>query len=63
MKAFFKGLVRDERGISALEYAVLAGVIIAAVVIGANIFGDGIVSLFTDSVPESPTYTPRPATN
>ena len=49
MKTFFKSLVRDERGISALEYAILAGIVIVAVVAGVATFGDKIGSLFGNS--------------
>ena len=36
MLTFLKMLRRDERGVSALEYAILAGLILAAVVIGVG---------------------------
>ena len=50
MTKFFKGLIRDERGISALEYAILAGVIIVAVIAGATLFGGKIQGWFGSSV-------------
>ena len=36
MLTFLKKLRRDERGVSALEYAILAGVVLAAVVVGVG---------------------------
>lgn len=32
MRQFLKALQRDERGVSAMEYAVLAGIVVVAVV-------------------------------
>lgn len=46
MLQLFKALLRDERGVSALEYAILAGVIVVAVVAGVTVFGDDIAGLF-----------------
>jgi pilus assembly protein Flp/PilA len=48
MRKLLKSFVRDERGVSALEYAILAGIVVVAVVaVGAimtpaftNIFGN-----------------------
>lgn len=39
MKTLLKKLSRDERGVSALEYAILAGVIVVAVIAGFGTFG------------------------
>lgn len=36
MLTFLKMLRRDERGVSALEYAILAGLVLAAVVVGVG---------------------------
>lgn len=47
MLRFIRFLSRDERGVSALEYAVLAGVIIAAVLGISSSFGTGLSGLFT----------------
>ena len=47
MLRFIRSLSRDERGVSALEYAVLAGIIIVAVVAGAGTFSTGLQGLFT----------------
>ncbi|CAH2917837.1 MAG: hypothetical protein CPSOU_3133 [uncultured Paraburkholderia sp.] len=47
MLQFIKSLSRDERGVSALEYAVLAGIIIVAVVAVGTIFSPALSSVFT----------------
>ena len=46
MLTFLKKLRRDERGVSALEYAILAAVIVVAVVAGVSSFETGITDLF-----------------
>jgi len=48
MRKFLKLFVRDERGVSALEYAILAGIIVAAVVAGATTLSTGVKNLFSD---------------
>jgi pilus assembly protein Flp/PilA len=53
MVQFIKSLSRDERGVSALEYAVLAGIIIVAVVAVGTTFSPALSSVFkalTDKV-------------
>lgn len=49
MLHFIRSLSRDERGVSALEYAILAGIIVSAlVVVGVFLSGNnGLPSLFT----------------
>jgi pilus assembly protein Flp/PilA len=49
MLRFIRSLSRDERGVSALEYAVLAGIIVAALVtVGTLLSGSsGLQSVFT----------------
>ena len=42
-----KSLVRDERGVSALEYAILAGLIVGVVTAAMGIFGTGLNGAFT----------------
>lgn len=42
-----KTLVRDERGVSALEYAILAGMIVGVVTVALAGFGDGLATSFT----------------
>jgi pilus assembly protein Flp/PilA len=46
MRKIFKAFVRDERGVSAMEYAVLAGIIVVALVGVAGTFNSGIISVF-----------------
>ncbi|QIE29910.1 Flp/Fap pilin component (plasmid) [Caballeronia sp. SBC1] len=48
MRKFFKAFVRDERGVSALEYAMMAGIV--AVTLGAVglTFKTTIATLFTN---------------
>lgn len=43
---FFKKLVRDERGVTALEYAILAGLVVAAVAVGVGYLSKGLESGF-----------------
>ena len=47
MRKLFKAFVRDERGVSAMEYAVLAGVIVVALGGAATAFGTSLGSMFT----------------
>jgi pilus assembly protein Flp/PilA len=50
MRKFFNKFARDERGVSAMEYAVLAGIVVAAVVAGGLALTSttsGIPALFT----------------
>lgn len=46
MKNLLKKLSRDERGVSALEYAILAAVIVGAVVTAVAGFGDELADVF-----------------
>lgn len=47
MTKFFKSFVRDERGVSAMEYAVLAGIIVVALgAVGAT-FQTSVSSMFS----------------
>jgi len=48
MLQFIKSLSRDERGVSALEYAVLAGVIVVAVVAVGATFSTNLQAIFTN---------------
>lgn len=52
MLRFIKSLSRDERGVSALEYSVLAGIVVLAVVAAGAIFsgGTGLPALFSNMV-------------
>jgi len=58
MLKLLMALKRDERGISALEYAVLAGVLLVVIVTGVVAFGDNIDTLFgaaSDAITEATT--------
>ena len=46
IRQFFNKFVRDERGVTALEYAILAGIIVGAVVLGVSFLSSGIQSGF-----------------
>ncbi|QCR10257.1 Flp family type IVb pilin [Brenneria rubrifaciens] len=46
MRKLFKALQKDERGVSALEYAILAGVIVVVVAAGVGGFKGNIETLF-----------------
>ncbi|WP_237173979.1 Flp family type IVb pilin [Paracandidimonas lactea] len=63
MRNFLKKLRRDERGVSALEYAILAGLIVGAVVIGVGLFTDGLQTGFQNlSTAVTTATTPPPTT-
>lgn len=47
MHNFLTSLINDERGVSALEYAILAGLIVGVVVSALGIFGTGLDAAFT----------------
>ncbi|SAK64967.1 Flp/Fap pilin component [Caballeronia arationis] len=47
MRNFFKAFVRDERGVSAMEYAVLAGIVVIALGGMAATFKTSIGSMFS----------------
>lgn len=47
MTKFFKKFVRDERGVSAMEYAILAGIVAVALGAMAATFSSNIQSWFT----------------
>jgi Flp pilus assembly pilin Flp len=42
----WSGLVLDRRAVTALEYAIIAGVIVATLVIGFNVFADALSNKF-----------------
>ncbi|HEX7932787.1 MAG TPA: Flp family type IVb pilin [Paraburkholderia sp.] len=52
MLQFFKSLSRDERGVSALEYSVLAGIVVIAVVAAGAVFSGagGLPTLFSNMI-------------
>jgi pilus assembly protein Flp/PilA len=47
-------LKREEKGASAVEYALLVGLIAAAVVAAVTLFGDQLSELFSDVIPDAP---------
>lgn len=47
MSKFFKLFARDERGVSAMEYAVLAGVVVVAVGAAGTMFSSNITAMFS----------------
>ncbi|MEA3125367.1 MAG: pilus assembly protein Flp/PilA [Caballeronia sp.] len=47
MRKFISWFVRDERGVSAMEYAVLAGIVAVALGLVATQFQTGITAMFT----------------
>jgi pilus assembly protein Flp/PilA len=47
MRNFFKAFVRDERGVSAMEYAILAGIVAVALGTLASSFSTNIQSWFS----------------
>ena len=47
MQKLLKAFVRDERGVSAMEYAILAGIVVLAVVTAGSAFSSSFASLWT----------------
>ncbi len=47
LKGVLGALKRDERGVSALEYVILAAVVVAAVIAGGTVLKDVIESAFS----------------
>jgi pilus assembly protein Flp/PilA len=45
MLRFIQSLSRDERGVSALEYAILAGIVVAALVAAGSVLSNGTTGL------------------
>ena len=43
-----RAFVKREDGASAIEYALIAGLIALAIIVGAGVLGDGIGELFED---------------
>lgn len=58
MKALLKKLVRDERGVSALEYAILAAAIVGVVVVALNAFSPKLKTSF-DTLANKVTVDPN----
>lgn len=47
MQKLLKAFVRDDRGVSALEYAILAGIVVVALVTGIGTLSTQIGTLWT----------------
>jgi pilus assembly protein Flp/PilA len=47
MRQLFNRFIRDTRGVSALEYAILAGLIVGAVATGATLLNTNLAAMFT----------------
>ena len=50
MLQFINSLSRDERGVTALEYAVLAGVIVVAVIAAGALLNTGLSTVFSSLI-------------
>jgi pilus assembly protein Flp/PilA len=48
MSKFFKAFVRDERGVSAMEYAIMAGIVAVALVAAGTAFSTNFKTLFAN---------------
>jgi pilus assembly protein Flp/PilA len=48
MRKFLKFFVRDERGVSAMEYAVLAGIVVVALGAMAATFSTSVGTMFSN---------------
>jgi len=58
MKTYLQKIMaflRDEEGASAIEYALLVGLIAMAIVAGATLLGKGIGNMFTNAAGSLPT--------
>ncbi|TAN27937.1 MAG: Flp family type IVb pilin [Castellaniella sp.] len=49
MRKLLQALKRDERGVTALEYVILAVVVVAAVTVGGAVLRNVITSAFTST--------------
>ena len=49
MKALIKKLVRDEQGATAVEYGIIAGVVVVALIATLAIFRGKLISMFTSA--------------
>lgn len=47
MRKLFKVFVRDERGVSAMEYAILAGIVVVALTAVGTTFSSSMTTLFS----------------
>jgi pilus assembly protein Flp/PilA len=64
MRQLMKKFVKDERGVSAIEYAILAALIVGAVTVGAVTMGTNVQNLFVKGNAQvKNAVTKAPATN
>jgi len=55
MQTLMKAFVRDERGVSAMEYAVLAGIVVLALGAMALAFNDNASAMFANLFTQATT--------
>jgi len=48
MSKFIKAFVRDERGVSAMEYAILAGIVVVALTLVGSSFSTNLQAVFNN---------------
>ncbi|SAK61741.1 Flp/Fap pilin component [Caballeronia temeraria] len=48
MQKLLKAFVRDERGVSAMEYAILAGIVVVALVAVGSAFSTNMQDIFSN---------------
>ena len=48
MSKFLKAFVRDERGVSAMEYAILAGIVVVALTLVGSSFSTNLQAVFNN---------------
>ena len=48
MQKLLKAFVRDDRGVSALEYAILAGIVVVALTAVGGAFSTNLQAIFTN---------------
>jgi len=48
MQKLLKAFVRDERGVSAMEYAILAGIVVVALVAVGSAFSTNMTDIFSN---------------
>ncbi|MDR5783789.1 Flp family type IVb pilin [Caballeronia sp. LZ065] len=58
MQKFIKAFVRDERGVSAMEYAILAGIVVIALVAAGSSFSTAIGNLWSGITGAMTSATP-----
>ena len=58
MQKLLKAFVRDERGVSAMEYAILAGIVVLALVAASTSFSSSLSALWTGLGSVMSAHTP-----